>query len=824
MRSTITKTILFIFLCIFSFNIYAGSLREEVRFALKTNPRLLATESMRLATEQQVSAAKAGYLPTVDVSAAYGREASKSPTTIVLKPDDYTNLGRRESSVRINQNIFRGFFDENNILRSRHRLRSSAYQVQQEVQNIGLEAVEKYLEVLRISIVERLAQRNLDVHERIFTMIKKRSDKGLSRKADLEQARGRTSSAKARLFAEQGRLKDARTEYIQVVGRDPVALTAPPPLPQGALPSSEEIAVELAEKRNPALKAARAEVDAAVSRYKTAKSVNYPNFDFELSAKANYNVDGVRGNDKDYAALLRMNFNLFNGGGDKARIRETAHLLQQSYEIRNRTHRQVVEDMRLAWNALLTAQLRIDDLKSHKDSAWETVLAYRKQFQLGQRTLLDLLDAENEWFLSSVAYTNDKFNEFFAQYRILHSMGYLVQALRIAMPPEAFVREDVVTFIKPDADVPGIPSKSDAETAAAYHAKPKSTDEKKSSVKVKSAIYSKSPHKPLTKSIETKKSLRSRMVGVFNKHHSKRVEKNLPHKPLVRYVSSGAIIGNSVIDATKAESCHTITPNSKKSMHVATTKNIKSSVLYRQLQQLWHKNTGPGSKEVKVAQHHTKTTKKATVETTKTATQPRKRSAFIQHHTQSNSDTRPTQTSKAKRNHMNAESVRGYRKTANKWGVGSYEHQAMVKQQSMVDTKASSDNGQRVTEHIKHGLTDAVNKVQEYREEGKRFWQESADTKNVTAENLNQKAQKAREKTKAAVDHVAIKTKDTVNSTAKRAMDATKTTERKAVKMVKSTAKSVTSGFKRLFRTKKNVIDEKVELLEEEPGVSTLVA
>ena len=600
----------------------ADTMREVVHYALKTNPRLLASESVRLATDQQLAAAQANYLPTLDVTAGYGREGSRNSTTTAsqpLTPNRYINLGRRESNIHLNQNLFRGFFDENNVLRSRHRLRSSAYSVQQEVQNVALSAVEKYLEVLRISIVERLAQRNLEVHDRIFKMIKKRSEQGLSHKADLEQAKGRMASAKARLVAEQGRLKDAQTEYVRVVGRAPLSLAAPSPLPKGALPSSEEIAVELAEKRNPALKVARAEVDAAVSRFKSSHSSNYPTFDFELSAKSNYNVDGVRGNDKDYAAMFRMNYNLFNGGGDLAHQRETAHLVQEAYEIRNRTHREVIENMRLAWNALLTSKLRLDDLKEHKDSAWETVLAYRKQFQLGQRTLLDLLDSENEWFLSSVAYINDKFNEFFAQYRILHSMGYLVQVLRLPMPPEAFVAEDAVTFIGPDSEMPGVPNKPDeAVKGAEYDGKsPADTKEEQQQAVVAKLAKSQASHNNKTSVVKKQKShtvskpkhwlfpkrVKEVLVSAF--HLDQPSPKAKQRQPLVRFVGNGKDIKSTVEDLSKKGDNTTAASTS-----AMTQQTVKSSKLSQQFARLWKKKhrTTASNKQAKVSKLKSSTT------------------------------------------------------------------------------------------------------------------------------------------------------------------------------------------------------------------------
>ena len=719
-RQIIQSMLLGLLAIIFTTTTYADTLREVVRYALKTNPRLLSAESVRLATEQQLRAAQSGLLPTLDVSTAYGREGSKTPTTIVSNPDDYVNLWRRESSVHLNENLFRGFFDDNNILTNRHRLRSSAYRVQQEVQNVALESVEKYLEVLRISIIERLATRNLEVHQDIYEMIKQRSEKGLSRKADLEQVKGRRASAKARLLAEQGRLKDARTEYVRVVGREPMALTVPPSLAKEALPKSEDKAVATAEKSNPVLKAARAEVDAATARYRLSKAVNYPSVDFEVSAKANYNIDGVRGHDKDYAALVRMNYNLFNGGGDLARQRESAHLLQEAYEIRNRSQRQVVSNVRLAWNALLTSQLRVSDLKEHKDSARETVLAYRQQFQLGQRTLFDLLDAENEWFLSSVAYINDKFNEFFAQYRILHSMGNLTQALGLVMPVEAHVEEDVVTFIAPDAKVPTPKTLNDAKADVLYSADSPAKIKAVQEAREQQAARAQSTHSVLAQ-------LKQKLV--------KATTPAKQSKPLVKTKSTKTFHRGS--SSSKVLASKTNTTASK-----ATTL-AKNSALQQQLQHLWRKSHHSVSNKASLALN--------------------KHSTVIQSSGHTSRKTSSSQSTAAMK------ALPGYHNTANKWGIG--RHTPRAGSTSMKSAGVGSNQG--LTTPIKATLTQmgqtlssvghvTMAKVQQIRAHGKRFWQRSSSdphaTNKIQSTNagtahtvFNMNAHTVQEKTLAAV-------------------------------------------------------------------------
>jgi len=125
---------------------------------------------------------------------------------------------------------------------------------------------------------------------------------------------------------------------------------------------------------------------------------------------------------------------LLNGGKDKARREETAFLINQAAEIRNNTHRQVEQSVRLSWNALETVNSQMNFFQLHVDSSENSRNAYQQQFSLGQRTLLDLLDSENEVFVARQALVNAQYDQLFAFYRVLNSTGSLLESLHVALP------------------------------------------------------------------------------------------------------------------------------------------------------------------------------------------------------------------------------------------------------------------------------------------------------------------------------------------------------------------------------------------------------
>ncbi|AFJ01872.1 type I secretion outer membrane protein, TolC family [Methylophaga frappieri] len=412
----------------------AETLREAVDITLKTNPDVLSAVHERQAVAQEIEQARAGYFPTVDLALGTGYERTSNPA-VRNNPANGSSVGynRNEASLNGRQMLFDGLETKNEVSRHRARTNSRAHSVYSASENTGLEAIDAYLNVLRQQRIVELAQDNLEAHQRTHDQILLRSERGVGRRADGEQSLGRLALAETNLMAEQSNLRDAETNYLRVVGIEATSLSDPES-PAGLIPSTVEEAINAAVSNHPTLKAANADLESANYQHETALAPFFPRLDFEVGVRQDNNIDAVRGSDRDVQAMLRLRYNLFNGGRDSARREETAALINQAAEIRNNTHREVEESTRLSWNALQTVRNQMAYFETYADAAEKTRDAYLQQFSLGQRTLLDLLDSENELFRSSISLIEAQYDEVYAMYRILNSMGMLLESLEIEAP------------------------------------------------------------------------------------------------------------------------------------------------------------------------------------------------------------------------------------------------------------------------------------------------------------------------------------------------------------------------------------------------------
>lgn len=410
----------------------AVTLEEAIQQTLATNPQILTTTNERLSRDEEIKQARAGYFPKVDVSAGIGREWSDNANTA---PDDKW-LTRKEAAINLRQMVFDGFATRSEVQRQEARVNSAAYTVAGTAQNTGLRTTEAYLELLRQQDLLKLAEDNLAAHQRIHDQIRLRSESGVGRTADLDQVEGRLARADANVVAARNNVKEAEAAYIRVVGAPPEALERPVGA-EAVLPSTVEQAISSGLNNHPTLKSSLADVDAALAQHEASKHAFYPRFDIEVGRTWNEDWDGREGEDEDFTAMLRMRWNLFNGGADTARKQQTAHLINEAKEISNNTQRQVEESLRLSWTAYQSTKEQRDYLQKHVDATKRTREAYTKQFNIGQRTLLDVLDTENEVFEASRAFVTADYTNLFAQYRMLVGMGTFFETLQIEPPAES---------------------------------------------------------------------------------------------------------------------------------------------------------------------------------------------------------------------------------------------------------------------------------------------------------------------------------------------------------------------------------------------------
>ncbi len=419
---------------------YAETLQQAVSHTVETNPEILAAARHKLSSEQAINVAKGKFLPTLDVNAGIGLEKANNVNTSA-SPGTTGTLTHKEAGLQANQEIFTGYSTVHDVARTKAGAQSASYQLDATAENVSFAVVQAYLDVLRQQELVRLAEQNLKAHSYTFGMIHKRSESGVTRESDSVHARGRVSLAKANLAAAKGNLNEAKIRYMRITGHEPGELEYPK-FSARYFPATRQAAILEGIRNNPTLRAAIADYQAASSQHKLTQSSNYPQVSAHVEVDRDHDVAGVKGANNDTLGIIRVSYNLYNGGSDMARQKESAYLVQEAAEERNRVHREVQERVGLAWTAVEVNESLVKQYQSHRASVGRTVEAYREQFKLGERTLLDFLDSENEYYSAGVAVVNAKIDALIAKYQLLAAMGVLLDSVGVSHPSKRFVADN----------------------------------------------------------------------------------------------------------------------------------------------------------------------------------------------------------------------------------------------------------------------------------------------------------------------------------------------------------------------------------------------
>ncbi len=404
----------------------AATLSEAVRTTLETNPAMQQRISDYRSTLYDLDKAKAGYKPTVELSGAIGPEHTdkKEP-----KPEVEEELTRREASLTVTENLFNGFNTLYDVREQEARVEAARYYALQYANALSLDTTEKYLSVLHQKNLLDLERENVKTHERIYSMTKEKLTAGIGRRSDLEQTQARTALAYSNYIAQVNNYQDTIVNFERLYGAPLPAESLETPDANG-LPSETLERVEaLALEQNPTLRIETANVASQEAKKGKEQSGYYPRVDAELSADYKNNIDGDTNDDRAYRAMLRLYYNLYNGGRDEAtRLQNLQRITSQQLSL-SEQERAVVEKLKLAWLSYQYFSHRIRCLELHAELSKKTAGSYSEEYHLGRRSLLDLLNVELEYNDALKSLADARYEHTLAYYRILDAAGLITHRL-----------------------------------------------------------------------------------------------------------------------------------------------------------------------------------------------------------------------------------------------------------------------------------------------------------------------------------------------------------------------------------------------------------
>jgi adhesin transport system outer membrane protein len=421
-----------------------ASFDEAIKKAVVYSPQVNAAWYNFMATSEARRAAQGGYFPSVDLYADIGREERETPLF------DFGDYSRDAVRFSVTQMLFDGFDTRNAVQALGFDRLSQYYQLQSASQEAALEAAQAYLDTVRFQQLVEYAKENYIVHRQVYDKIAERAGGGVSQGVDLEQAAARIALAESNLLTELTNLHDVAARFQRIVGDVPADSLPVPTVPTGMIPDMRDAALNLAYDQSPEIDAAIENLRAAQSELNRTNAPLMPRLDLRYRNEVEHDTDGLDGRFDIEAIELVLNYNLFRGGADSARKREFYNLYNAAIEERKQACINVRQNTMIAFNDIKALEDQVIFLNNQLLSQDKTRRAYTDQFDLGQRTLLDLLDAQNEYFDAQRAAMTARTNLMGAQARTLANMGLLTSAMSVDGFNQEKVEEMNLEFARGD--------------------------------------------------------------------------------------------------------------------------------------------------------------------------------------------------------------------------------------------------------------------------------------------------------------------------------------------------------------------------------------
>ena len=401
---------------------------ETLKLALDNNPALARTYFDFAASQERIDVVAGELRPSVDLLAVEGREDRQTPTA---------NFGRYDrSDVRFTttQLLFDGFA-------TRDRVKAAEFEARRDYQghvraseNAALEATLAYLEVVLYQRLKGYAEENYFRHKQKADQIEARVNSGAGKGVDLEQIKARLALAESNVLTEATNLHDTEAELQRITGAQVVSQRLPMPmLPKKLVGGSRDLVLQRALEQSPRVRQSTEALLAVSADRDSARGAFFPKIDLRYRNEHSSNIEGIQGDFETEAIELVFNFNFYRGGSDSAQRRERNQRYFAAIEARKQACWDTRREVLIAYNDAQVLERQIEFLGRQLESQYLARNAYEAEYQLDQRTLLDVLDSQNELYDTQIAFVRAETGLIAARATALAEAGELLTSFGVTI-------------------------------------------------------------------------------------------------------------------------------------------------------------------------------------------------------------------------------------------------------------------------------------------------------------------------------------------------------------------------------------------------------
>ncbi len=407
----------------------ATTVQDTLTFAFGYSPNVKAAQEVRQQSVHNVRMAEAGYYPTIGIWAGFGAQQADNASTRALGNSEYV-VGSFTTGVQLSQTLWQGGNTAANVRMRQAEVTYRAWQLMDSANSLAYSAISAHADVLRRKELVKLAETNVRENKRILQLLQTRVAQGLSSDGDVKLVQGRLARAQASLSLHKQGFHTALATYTRITGQPAPQVLAKVALPQRMITSVDE-ARDVSVNKNLRIQADLAAIQNAAADVDVARSNFAPRVSLDVGPS--YVDHGYKGDSHQFSwsAMLNLQWEVFSGGRDVANVQSKNARVRELRAVLHQTMDQVNEEILITHATIQSAQEQSQYYTQAARASKAAKSNFSAQFEVGQKDLLSVLDAEGEYFFSAAEAIIHKTDVILGQYRMLALTGELLDELHI---------------------------------------------------------------------------------------------------------------------------------------------------------------------------------------------------------------------------------------------------------------------------------------------------------------------------------------------------------------------------------------------------------
>jgi outer membrane protein len=408
----------------------ADTIEAALVRAYQNNPQLNAQRAQVRFTDEAVPQALSGYRPKVNITASAGYQYTHTelrsgggPNEVLRTPNHGTNAPRSVGAT-VTQNLFNGQQTANRTRAAESQVSGAREALRVLEQTVLLQAATIYMDYLRDSAIVEVQRSNVRVLEQTLRQTNDRFNVGEVTRTDVAQSEAQLAAGRTQLLTAEANLNTTRSNFRRIIGNEPVALAPGSPVDR-FLPGTLPAAVDLGLTQNPNVTAAMFGIDVSYLQVKVNEGALLPTVNLQASVQQAYEQQMTIYSSFGASAIAQLNIPVYQGGAEYSLIRQSKETLTQQRLVLDQTRDQTRANVVTAWGQLVAGKAQVQSAQAQVTASEIALNGVREEAKAGQRTTLDVLNAQQALVNARVALVTAQHDRVVASYSVLNTVGRL---------------------------------------------------------------------------------------------------------------------------------------------------------------------------------------------------------------------------------------------------------------------------------------------------------------------------------------------------------------------------------------------------------------